>query len=910
MKPAIKVVFATGTDPLNLALIERLKALDPESALYVVSEFPPPEGRWIPYHPLQGFWVNWRRCRAAFRGKRIRYAVLMLAPNLPYRRLRLIAFLVAPLRLLAYNENLDHWMLRPRCVPLMLRHLAWRLRNWVVFETHPGGHLYTFLWRLLRPSEWRRPCWMLIARLAGFVAATAKALLPPRRDPPAGQPAPDGLSVIIPSRNGKELLAAMLPGVLADLREFPSEVIVVDNGSDDGTAAFLAERFPQVVLETHSRPLAFSEAINCGLQRARYSHVCLLNNDMTIEPGFFRALREAFDRVPDLFCATAQILFPEGQRREETGKAVMPPRARRAASDFPVRCELPLPGEDSSYVLYGSGGCSMYEAAKLRQLGGLDEIYRPAYVEDLDLGYRAWLRGWPTVYVASARVLHRHRSTTSRYFTERALVSFLETNYLRFLARTVASPGVFLRLWSEAIARLNTLAAYGNQPALKALSEAWRAPRLPRRPPTALVFSDELVLGIGSGEVAVFPGRARRGRPIVLIASPYLPFPLSHGGAVRMYNLMRRAAQEFDLVLVAFVDQLAPPASELASICCELVEVRRPGTHLRPRSALPDMVVEHATPAFRAALRQTVRKWRPALLQLEFTHMAQYADEAAGAPVILVEHDITFDLHRQLVESTGDFDARRQYSRWRGFETQAWKRVDCVVVMSERDRRFVEGARRVACLPNGVDLDRFRPAPAEPEPRRLLFIGSFAHLPNLLAVDFFLREVWPRLEDLKPVLHIIAGHNHRYYLERYREHAEIPLDAPLLETEDFVADPRPAYARATLVIAPLIASAGTNIKILEAMAMGKAIVSTPAGIHGLDLEPGRDVVVAASAEEFADAVRGLLLDAERRSALERQARATVERVYGWDAIARRQAELYRELIENRQAARKVETIDR
>jgi glycosyltransferase involved in cell wall biosynthesis len=224
--------------------------------------------------------------------------------------------------------------------------------------------------------------------------------------------------------------------------------------------------------------------------------------------------------------------------------------------------------------------------------------------------------------------------------------------------------------------------------------------------------------------------------------------------------------------------------------------------------------------------------------------------------------------------------------------------VDCVVVMSERDRRFVEGARRVVCLPNGVDLERFRPALAQPEPRRLLFIGSFAHLPNLLAVDFFLREVWPRLDDLQPVLHIIAGHNHRLYLERYREQAEIQLDLPRVETEDFVADPRPAYARATLVIAPLIASAGTNIKILEAMAMGKAIVSTPAGVHGLDLEPGHDVVVAATAEEFAAAVRSLLLDPERRRTLERQARATVERLYGWDAIARRQAELYRDLLGN------------
>ena len=86
-------------------------------------------------------------------------------------------------------------------------------------------------------------------------------------------------------------------------------------------------------------------------------------------------------------------------RREETGKAVM---RYDSAVDFPVRCDEPLPGEDLTYVLYGSGGCSLYDAAMLRQLGGMDEAYAPVYVEDLDIGYRGWQRGWPSVYVAGA----------------------------------------------------------------------------------------------------------------------------------------------------------------------------------------------------------------------------------------------------------------------------------------------------------------------------------------------------------------------------------------------------------------------------------------------------------------------------------------------------------------------------
>ena len=91
-------------------------------------------------------------------------------------------------------------------------------------------------------------------------------------------------------------------------------------------------------------------------------------------------------------------------------------------------------------------------------------------------------------------------------------------------------------------------------------------------------------------------------------------------------------------------------------------------------------------------------------------------------------------------------------------------------------------------------------------------------------------------------LHIIAGARHEYYLDRYHDRVRPDIEQSGIEIEDFVADVRPAYQRATVVVAPLVASAGTNIKIMEAMAMGKAIVSTPAGINGLDLSPseGRD----------------------------------------------------------------------
>jgi GT2 family glycosyltransferase/glycosyltransferase involved in cell wall biosynthesis len=852
----VKVAFASGPDDLNPQLIARMRDIYPELPLYVVSEFPPANGIWIPYHPRRTLRENLAKCRAALAGKRIRLAGVLLVPRMPYRRMRLLALLLAPLGFLAFNEQLDSFMLRPRCLGTIARHLWWRTKNFLRWQ---------------RRRDWGMWWTYSLAMAAGSIAALQKAVTRPGEIPHHTIEAVEGISVVIPSRNGSELLARLLPGLLRDLQGFASEIIVVDNGSD------APWEHPGVQVERSPHALSFAAAVNRGIVRARYRYVCLLNNDMVLEPGFFKALRHSFDEVPNLFCATAQILFPAGVRREETGKANY---GHDAPTDFPVRCDLPIAGEDLSYVLYGSGGCSLYDAAKVRALGNVGECYAPAYVEDLDLGYRAWRCGWPTVFVAEARVEHRHRATTSRYFTEAELALVLETNYLRFLGRAVASPRVFLRLWKQAIERLRLLDSR------QALLFARQAPRLIDR--TSGDEDEDLILALGSGDVAVFPGRAAPGRDTILIASPYLPYPLSHGGAVRIYNLMLRAARAHSLVLVAFTDRLDTPPTELLDICAEIVLVRRTGSHALPSTPRPEMVEEFDSPAFHAALRQTMRKWHPAIVQLEFTQMAQYAADCVPAKTILVEHDITFYLYEQLVLTTPDWETRRQLERWRDYETRAWRDVDRVVTMSAVAAGRVKGAP-AEVLPNGVDLVRFRPSTKEPEPGRLLFIGSFAHRPNVLALEFFVREVWPILKQAGLGLHIIAG-------ARFEDFpVAVDLAGPGIELEGFVADVRPAYERASVVIAPLVASAGTNIKILEAMAMGKAIVSTPPGVYGLDLAPGEDAIVTRGANEMAEAILQLLRDPVRRRWLEARARHTAERNYGWEGIARLQERMWRGL---------------
>lgn len=449
--------------------------------------------------------------------------------------------------------------------------------------------------------------------LAGFLryagALIAGQVRPRKRHRPAPPPSPvitPGVSVIIPSRNGKELLANLLPTLVAQLREIAGQAIVVDNGSDDSTVDWLRANWPEVGWRFSPQPLSFARAINLGLASAHFSHVCLLNNDMVLDPGFFAALGRAFDLIPDLFCATAQIRFPPGVRREETGKAVM---AHDNAADFPLRCDEPFPGEDLTWVLYGSGGCSIYDAAKLRTLGGLDEVYEPAYVEDLDIGYRAWQQGWPSVYVAGAQVEHRHRATTSRYYTPAELDAILEINYLKFLARAVAHPKLFRRLWKEAVQRLNLLQRESSA-ARRGLAAA---PAIALRGGFAgtPVQSEDAILELTNGSVAIFPGHAPTDRPRTLVAA------MSLNGSKG-----RRAVPNFDQVLVAFTERLEPPPPEILAICAEVVLVRRD----RPSAVY--------SPGFGAALRLSTRKWRPQEARLESRNMQQYTADCAPAKLI------------------------------------------------------------------------------------------------------------------------------------------------------------------------------------------------------------------------------------------------------------------------------------
>jgi glycosyltransferase involved in cell wall biosynthesis len=396
-------------------------------------------------------------------------------------------------------------------------------------------------------------------------------------------------------------------------------------------------------------------------------------------------------------------------------------------------------------------------------------------------------------------------------------------------------------------------------------------------------------------EYRVFEGRpCTEGRRRVAVLSPYYPYPLAHGGAVRIYNLLREVACEFDVELFAFTDEGSPVETEpLVEFCARVVLCGKP-RYREPRwsTLLPAEVHEFRSPAMHKALAEERRSFGFELLQVEYTQLAEYGAEYGGA--VLVEHDVTFDLYGQIFRRERTLSAWWDYFRWRRFEARAAAQYRRVIVMSKKDALLLGG--QCAVIENGVDLERFCAQPEQPG-ERLLFIGSFRHFPNIAAYRFFAEEVWPLVRDKFPnaEVTVVCGPDHLMYWKAFADTPE-PATGDRIRLLGFVADVRPLYVEANVVLVPTPVSAGTNVKVLEAMAMQRGVVSTTSGCAGLGLVPGESVWVGDTAEAFAKGIGALLGDPERRRRMAMAAYDHAVQHFDWRSIGEKQREMLRELL--------------
>jgi sugar transferase (PEP-CTERM/EpsH1 system associated) len=402
----------------------------------------------------------------------------------------------------------------------------------------------------------------------------------------------------------------------------------------------------------------------------------------------------------------------------------------------------------------------------------------------------------------------------------------------------------------------------------------------------------------------------------VLLLTYGVPWPLNSGAHIRDFNLLQGLAQRAEVTLCCFAkdETEIPDLSELRKLCRE-VRVFQPGRrslwgHAAAAAkalwtGMPLATCPFFYPEFAAELRSIARREPAEILQIEHSILAGYIRVAPeSCHTVLSFQNIGSVQYARMARLNAGLLRRA------GFRIKAWLigrceahyavRVSHCLAVSFTDAALLRRAypsAAVSVVENGVDCMRFQPLPEASSGNELLFAGVLSYPPNTDAVLFFFHKILPLVRREVPDARLlIAGQNPP------PEVRALAASGPALLLSD-VADMTPCYRRARLVVVPLRAGGGTRLKILEAMALGRAVVSTSIGCEGIGVSHGRDILIADEPEAFAAGVVSLLRDEAARAALTARARQTVERDYDWPILAAKQLEVYSSLVRREESAR-------
>ena len=405
----------------------------------------------------------------------------------------------------------------------------------------------------------------------------------------------------------------------------------------------------------------------------------------------------------------------------------------------------------------------------------------------------------------------------------------------------------------------------------------------------------------------------------ILFVSQIPASPPRFGAQARIHGLMTQLARRHDLTAVMLVDDefdIEECRRSMQEYCREVVLVPNPYGRedlrkrlLQVRSLVSTCSFERlrvTVPALQQALNGALRTRRFDVVNLEFSFLGhcdlRRAPPGDSPPALVVDsHNIDYELARQYARAGGSL-VRRLYAgaNWRKLrreELGTYGDADGVSLCSEADEtRLLEQvpSARTAVIPNAADVEYYQPRPSDPKPdgRTVVFFGLMSYVPNIDGVTHFIQDIWPRIAEANPDARckIIGG----------RAPASVQaLAGPRVELTGFVPDLRPHLAEAAAVVVPLRLGGGTRLKIVEAMAMGKAIVSTTLGAEGINAVPGQEILLEDNPSAFADAVSRLLAEPALAARIGRSARQLAVERYSWSGAAQALEGFYRRILETR-----------
>jgi polysaccharide biosynthesis protein PslH len=392
----------------------------------------------------------------------------------------------------------------------------------------------------------------------------------------------------------------------------------------------------------------------------------------------------------------------------------------------------------------------------------------------------------------------------------------------------------------------------------------------------------------------------------ILLMCPDSPCPPRDGGSLRIANLARSLAGYATVQLLTYV---LSPEEHMALVDFgqkfgfQVRGVQRPARRHRLTRAwhklrdyyrpyifgpLPGPVRFNQQPIMQHALSQTLTEFKPDVILWEHWFMTGFADQARReAPTtfqILDIHELEWLRLQRLTQVNHDWTTwwpRFTWSRIQRYTLDCFSRVDQVAMLTAADQHLTQAQHinpdRLFTLPMGLMLDEYPVPLTEPQPERILFFGSFRHQPNVDALRFLLEEIWPLIQQQRPQTTLdLMGAGIPAWTQNF----------PNIRVLGFQPDIRLALAAASVVIAPLRFGSGVKIKILESMAFGKAVVTTPVGAEGIEAQPGTDFIVANDAQALASETIRLLANPSMRVSLGQHARQFIQAHHDANQIAR------------------------
>lgn len=382
----------------------------------------------------------------------------------------------------------------------------------------------------------------------------------------------------------------------------------------------------------------------------------------------------------------------------------------------------------------------------------------------------------------------------------------------------------------------------------------------------------------------------------VLVTDEEIPYPLNSGKRIRTWNLLRHLAHRHEITFLCYGVADNPAKTEMENLGIRVLLVSPLSASHSARfymgamnnliSIWPYSVARHHTHRFTQRLEQLLDSEPYDLVHFEWTPYASYIDAVGKLPTLIMAHNIETTVWQRRAQYATSLPERLymrlQARKMEYFERRCFPKVRKVAVVTRDEQETASqwGARSTSLVDNGVDTAYMQPVLHQSEGSNLLFLGSLDWQPNRDALQYLLREIFPEIRSAHPTveLHVVG----RQSGSKLREQIECLQG---VEWIGEVPDIRPHFANASVVLVPLRIGGGSRIKILEAMAMGKAVVSTQVGAEGLQVENGIHCLIANSAAEFSRHVGHLLSNPEFAAQLGANGRKLVQQQYDWSGLA-------------------------